>query len=372
MKIAYFLDIASGIGGAGNVLLNQAYIMSKFHDVIVVIPCSEKGEINSEYERRCRQAALSYKGIYYNTAFYLQYIDLITARQVQEEIKKFVLREKIKFLHSVQLNIAVELVSRELGIPHLMNAYSLRKEEFVLDCKDILPKYHSCDSFLYCKLWSEEAGMETECIRPSAPLNKIKEKRKENKEIRLLMLGDICKYKNQLTAIQAVEVCRKCGEKIFLTIVGNDDSCYAEVCKSYINKKKLSDIVNVIGFQNNVEPFLNSHDCLICSSERESFPCSIVEAMTYDLTIISTPVAGVPELLVNEKNAFISSGFGLEEIVASIIECIKAYQDGSIKIIHRCARDTWKKNFSRNVVRKNLDKYYTHIIKEYYTTKSVR
>lgn len=51
MKIIYFLDIPMGLGGAGNVLLEQAKIMSRIHDVVIAIPCTKAGKINLEYER---------------------------------------------------------------------------------------------------------------------------------------------------------------------------------------------------------------------------------------------------------------------------------------------------------------------------------
>lgn len=365
MKIAYFLDTSSGLGGAGNVLLEQARIMSKIHDVIVVIPCSETNIINSEYKERCQKAKLIYKGIYYNTAYFPQYIDIMTAWKSLLQIRKFIIQENIEFLHSVQLNIAVELISRELKIPHLMNAYSLRKEEFILKNIDIFPKYHSCDSILYCKLWSSELQIESRCIRPVAPLSYIRKKNKNKQSLKILMLGDVCQYKNQLTAIQAVEFCNQNGINVFLTIVGNDNSDYAQKCKVYVKKKKLVNLVNIIGFKNNVESFLVEHDCLLCSSTRESFPCSIIEAMTYDLTIISTPVAGVPELLINEKNAYISKGFALQDIINSISECAEAYKNGSILKIQQYAEKTWANNFKEDIVRAKLNNYYSHIRKKY-------
>ena len=55
MKIAYFLDANSVIGGTGNVLLEQAKIMSTLHDVVVVIPLDRSGIMNSEYMLRCKK-----------------------------------------------------------------------------------------------------------------------------------------------------------------------------------------------------------------------------------------------------------------------------------------------------------------------------
>ena len=76
MKIAYFLDIPKGLGGAGNVLLEQAKLMSAVYEVLVIIPCNADGEINPEYERRCKKAHIRYRGMAYSTAYMIQNIDL--------------------------------------------------------------------------------------------------------------------------------------------------------------------------------------------------------------------------------------------------------------------------------------------------------
>ncbi len=52
------LDISKGLGGAGNVLLEQAKLISTIHDVIVVIPCNVDGEMNPKYELRCKKRML--------------------------------------------------------------------------------------------------------------------------------------------------------------------------------------------------------------------------------------------------------------------------------------------------------------------------
>lgn len=72
-KIAYFLDIPKGLGGAGNLLLQQASLMAGLYDVIVVIPVDGEGNCNDEYVRRCKINNLPYIGIQYETAhnFYL-------------------------------------------------------------------------------------------------------------------------------------------------------------------------------------------------------------------------------------------------------------------------------------------------------------
>lgn len=373
MKIAYFLDEyfwdgeARGIGGAGNVLLEQAKIISRIHEVVVVLPQNERGEINPEYLSRCKKAGLRCLYATYRTANSIQDIAIIEAGEHIEEIKEIALHEKIDFFHSAQLNISVELASRELGIPHLMNIYQLCNEEFVLNCMDIFPRYHSCDSWLYCSVWKQNLRVKTRCIRPSAPLPEIHRKKRvrNNESINILMLGGCEKRKNQLSAIQAIEICNRKDSHLSLTIAGNAIGRYAEECIEYVEKRGLQDTVRIIGFQSNIVPLLEESDCYLCASTEESFPSSIVEALTYDLTIISTPVAGVPELLVDGVNAYISKGYEGEEIAECLMECVSGYKDASVWELHKQAEMLWKENFSPDTIKKQLNDYYTDILNDF-------
>lgn len=364
MKIAYFLDIPCGLGGAGNLLLQQAGIMAKNHNVIVVIPCDEQGNVNIEYAGRCEKSGLVYRTLYYETSFNFYDIDYLQAVLISKIIRKFVIQEKIDFLHSVQINLAVEMVSRELKIPHLMNIYQLREEEFRLVYLDIFAKYHLCDSELYAKKWSSCLGIKSRCVRPVAPLSHIINRRYVRRQhYRIVMLGDVCSRKNQLMAIKAVERCLK-EYNVTLEIAGNCSDSYGGTCQIYVEQHHLSESVVFRGFISDISVLLRDCDILLCTSTVESFPMSIVEAVTYGLTIISTPVAGVPEVFHDRYNAYIAGGFGAEDIEASIRDCIHDFKSGDIESIQEHARETWERNFSPDRVREQIDQYYHYIVKD--------
>lgn len=364
MKIAYFLDVPKGFGGAGNLLLQQAVLMSELYDVIVVIPADETGSYNYEYAKRCEQHHIPYTWIEYSTAWNFMSIDYIEYMKSVVSIEEFAKKENITFFHSVQLNIAVEYVSRKLKIPHLMDIYQLREDDFRLCPGDIYSHYHLCDSILYSNLWNKQLGVDSRCIRPIAILDNIRKKAVYSKDnIKLLMLGVVCPRKNQMTAIKAVaqSAALIAPIKLELHIAGDIDNYYAEECIEYVKVNKLDQFIVFHDFVSDITPLLESCDCLLCASTDESFPSSIVEALTYDLTIISTPVAGVPEVFFDKNNSFISVDFTVEGIKDSILECLEYYKNGKIIDIHKNAEKTWLSNFERKTVRKQIDLYYKYI-----------
>ena len=362
MKIAFFLDTPYGLGGAGNLLLQQAGLMSKLHDIVVVVPCGENGGGNEEYIKRCKKKGLPYQVLYYKVSTDFYCIDYIQAMECKKSIIDFAVRENITFFHSVQLNIAVEMAARERKIPHVMDIYQLKEEEFALAYADIYPHYHLCDSELYAKRWSNVLGITSKCVRPVAPLDKIMEKdHSEKRCYKIVMLGAVCERKNQLAAIKAVEKCL--GQyPVSLEIAGDAESIYGKQCRDYVERQGIGRNIHFLGFLSDIGSLLEECDCLLCASMDESFPSSIVEAVTYDLTVIATPVAGVPEIFRNEYNAFITEGYDETHIYRAIISCLKSYADGSIAFIHTNAKNTWKDFFSPETVGNEINGYYMAII----------
>jgi len=362
MNIAFFLDIPAGLGGAGNLLLQHAVLMLGLHNPIVVIPIGADGHYNTEYAKRCDRYRVPYICLAYKTSFTFSYVDFIAAMDSAADIEKFAVERKIDFFHSVQLNLAVEYVSRKLGIPHLMDIYQIGREEFSLCPGDIYPHYHLCDSLLYSDLWKRQLHIESKCVRPVALMDKVRKKNTYVREIvKILMLGSVCERKNQMEAIRAVEYCMNFG-RIELHIAGDMYHGYGDSCEEYVRKQGLQNYVFFYGFVSDIRMLLESSDCLLCSSTDESFPSSIVEALTYDLTIISTPVAGVPELFTDGENGFISKGFSCQDISESILDCLRYYRNGEIRYIHRKAAATWSRHFDREVIKKQINSYYAGII----------
>lgn len=363
MRIAYFLDVPNGLGGAGNVLLRQAEIMSRKHEVIVVIPCDVNGIINKEYQGRCVKKGLVFKGLFYKTSTDFCNVDIYAAYENMDEVLRFLENEKIDFVHSVQLNVTVELASRVLGISHLMNIYQLREREFKTSYGDIFARFHSSDSILYCDRWRGEMQVSSRCIRPAAQKDSISYRHVYAKdELRILMLGGVCERKNQLTAIKVVEKMLLSRVNVRLTIAGDIQSRYAAECQHYIEEKGLFGHVVMRGFCSDITALLKENDVFLCTSTDESFPSSIVEALTYDLAIVSTPVAGVPELMKDKYNAYISKDYSVLAIEDCLMDYLLDIENGNYDIVRENAHKTWNEHFSPDNIMKKLDSYYSDIM----------
>lgn len=182
---------------------------------------------------------------------------------------------------------------------------------------------------------------------------------------RFAMIGDVCDYKNQLSGIMAFSEILKFGRNAELHVFGYDTLEYASQCKRYVDQNNLSGHIIFHGFVSDILTEIENMNAYYCVSLRESFPSSLAESLSIGLSIISTPVAGVPELMKNKENAFISEGYSVEDIVRSLEDYFEAVENGDIHRIHRNARKTWEENFSRDTIRKRLDAYYNDILEDF-------
>jgi len=55
----------------------------------------------------------------------------------------------------------------------------------------------------------------------------------------------------------------------------------------------------------NVRDYLNELDIVVCASHQEAFPISMLEAMAFDLPIVTTDVNGIPEAIRDDESGLL-------------------------------------------------------------------
>lgn len=365
LNIAYFLSVkADYVGGADQTLFMQAVLMNAYHNVIVVLPCDRSGRINSLFQKKCKDYNLHYEVLFYDTANTMKMIDLVNCREESAAIEKFVLYNRIDILHSVQINPPVEYISRKCGIPHIMNIYSLQEWEWSIPVIDIFPCHVSCDSEFFLEKWKRYLKCSGKCVRVFSDVHIKKNKLRKKREIQFGAAGSICSYKNQLEVIKAIEMEVKRGRNVRLLLAGSDESYYADECRRYVEGHALEQYVQLSGFVENMDAFYEQIDVFICGSMRESFPASIVEAFSCNIPVISTPVAGVPEILTDRSNAYISRGYSADKLADAIENFFYDYESSRLDALLLNEAYTYKQNFSREAVTSQLTELYRGVLEK--------
>lgn len=167
------------------------------------------------------------------------------------------------------------------------------------------------------------------------PIKKNVEKQ-ENK-VRLLFLGEIGERKGVFDLLKVIaDHKEELKDKIELRIGGNKQE---EKIRSVIKDGELESFVIFLGFVAGEKKIdlLNWANVFILPSYNEGLPISILEAMSYEMPIISTPVGGIQEVVCKDNGILVTPGNH-----SQIYNAIKYYID-NFQMISKHGKNSYQK-----------------------------
>ena len=123
----------------------------------------------------------------------------------------------------------------------------------------------------------------------------------------LVCIGRLCEQKGQLLLIEAAAVLAQEGLDFKLLLVG-DGPLRAEI-EQAIARLKIEDKIEITGWATNTEvhQHLLASRAMVLPSFAEGLPVVIMEALALGRPVISTYIAGIPELVESEKCGWLVS-----------------------------------------------------------------
>lgn len=214
------------------------------------------------------------------------------------------------------------------------------------------------------KKWFIELGISAEKIEvlhniTAYPKVKENEVNVMDRPVRFLFMGEIGERKGIFDVIRGLIKHRnEIRGKIELRIGGNKRE---EELRNIIEKGNISDFVKFEGWVSGEKKneLLNWADVYILPSFNEGLPISILEAMSYRMPVISTPVGGIPEV-VDERNGILVTPGNDEEIFTAM----KYYVDNKYKIALQ-GDESYKKveTYFPDCVLQHLKSIYEYLLK---------
>ena len=205
--------------------------------------------------------------------------------------------------------------------------------------------YMICKKSFYCDVYYIPGiGVDTfEFAKPMLSDDKPK--------IKFLSVGELNTNKNHLLIINAMHEMKF---DFIYNIIG--EGLELKKLKKTINKLSLQSKVKLVGYVEDVDPYFKNADVFIHPSKREGLPVSLMEAMSYQLPILSSDIRGCRDLIEEKKGGFFfdplsvfSFKTSLKRILSSRNKWLKMGQFNQIKLT----------NFSKSVVReKYLNLYH--------------
>ena len=146
---------------------------------------------------------------------------------------------------------------------------------------------------------------------------------------RLTYIGRVEKIKGIHLLVNAVKISLQHGYPVRLWIIG--DGSYMADLKEQVKKLNLNDYISFLGIKRDIGNYLLQTDVFIYPSIcEEVFGISVVEAMSYGVPCISNCTGGIPEIIENGINGYISEKKTGNGIFHAISKVLDRYKDGTI------------------------------------------
>lgn len=189
-------------------------------------------------------------------------------------------------------------------------------------------------------------------MKPTAHINEVKKEVETYKlSVETLVFIHVArchKQKNQQLLIDSFNVLNKNGVDFILLMIGSGyDSLEGKVIQA-----SACDKIHFLGEKDNVNDYMMCSDAFCLSSQYEGLPISLLEAFSYGLTPICTPRGGIPDVITDGVNGYLSCGMDVKDYV----NAIKRFMDNPME----CDKQVsfYKDNYSMDVCAKEYEKLF--------------
>jgi glycosyltransferase involved in cell wall biosynthesis len=141
---------------------------------------------------------------------------------------------------------------------------------------------------------------------------------------RLVCVGRICEQKGQLLLLEAAAILHDEGMDFELVLVGDGEM--RPQAEDLIRRRGLERRVRITGWAtgDRVRDEVNAARALVLPSFAEGLPVVIMEALALRRPVISTYVAGIPELVENEKCGWLVPAGDVPSLVVAMRKALEA------------------------------------------------
>jgi glycosyltransferase involved in cell wall biosynthesis len=179
---------------------------------------------------------------------------------------------------------------------------------------------------------------------------------------KLLYSGVIDRNKNLIFLLMALNELVKNNQLFTLDVLGGfGDDKYKKEIEDFVTKNNLQSFIIFHGWvtQTTVKQYLQQADILVVSSQQESLPMVIAEAMCAGKVVVASNVGGISSMIKNEENGYIfnnNNPINLSTILANLYN-----NNNVIHSIQSKAAVDGKNTYECNMVAKRTIDFYNQL-----------
>lgn len=294
MKVMHLLQ-SSKFSGAENVVC-QIISMFKNEDDFEMVYCSKDGQIRD---------ALKERGICF----------FPMRKLCVSEVKRVIKEYKPDIIHAHDMNAsftAALACGRTILISHIHNnsfdsrKFSIKAIAYLvsaLKSKHIFwVSESSFNGYYFHKWFTRKSSILYNIIDINALYQKMKMDQNEY-SYDIAYVGRLTYPKNPQRLMKVLKSAIERYSKLSVAIIGAGDLEQEAIalCKEY----GIENNVTFLGFQSNPLKILNDSKAMVMTSRWEGTPMCALEAMALGVPIVSTPVDGLKDLVINGENGYL-------------------------------------------------------------------
>ncbi|TNF52603.1 MAG: colanic acid biosynthesis glycosyltransferase WcaL [Burkholderiales bacterium] len=161
---------------------------------------------------------------------------------------------------------------------------------------------------------------------------------------RLVCVGRLCEQKGQLILLEAVRQLRDRGIGFQLVLAG-DGEMRPEV-EQLINQHRLQDRVRITGWIDSelVRQELQAARAMVLPSFAEGLPVVIMEAMVLERPVVTTTVAGIPELVRQGQDGWLVAPGDAQALAEALVQVLHA----DVEVLQAMGREARRRVIARH------------------------
>ncbi|CAI8863103.1 MULTISPECIES: glycosyltransferase family 4 protein [Bacillus] len=168
-------------------------------------------------------------------------------------------------------------------------------------------------------------GVDTEYFKPADEIQKLclrSEMGYKPTDFLMFYAAEFNKNKNQQFLIRSLALIKDSVPNARLLLAGNGP--LLEDCKDLAKQIGVFEMVDFLGYRNDISKILSACDIAVASSLREGLPVNIMEAMACGLPIIASENRGHLELVEDKVNGYIISNQDAQMFGLRVLEMNKS------------------------------------------------
>ena len=140
-------------------------------------------------------------------------------------------------------------------------------------------------------------------------------------ELLVANIGTVCDRKGQHDLLRAIEWLGRCRPELvrrcrFVMIGGRDDAYNCFLQQGVADSDRTN--IEIVAETNRAYDYFGAADLFVCTSYEESFPRVVLEALAFEVPIVSTNVHGIPHILRESEDAWLINPGDINAMAAAM------------------------------------------------------